>query len=106
MHNLKWRSILPRFKWWQIGYVTFCFDWSFERYSKNQYTEGIIKDGGILQAEQNNQRLKYADNRFELIATVTDVRDDFVIISGLLLSKYDFMSYENRNYKVEMILLI
>ena len=63
---------------------------------RNQYTEGIIKDGGILQAEQNNQRLKYADNRFELIATVTDVRDDFVIIEWSVTSKYDFMSYEKQ----------
>ena len=48
--------------------------------SRNYKTEGYILKTGALLTEQNNQRLKNADNRFYLQATVLSVTKSSVAV--------------------------
>lgn len=66
----------------------------------NQASEGELYANGILKAEENNLRLKYADNRFELQAasrrTGATSNAKTVDITWKVESKYDFESYESK----------
>ena len=66
----------------------------------NQATEGELYANGILKSEENNPRLKFADNRFELqaasrrIGATSNVKT--VGITWKVESEYDFESYESK----------
>ena len=63
---------------------------------RNQDTQGhLIPNDGALMTEQNNRRLKYADNRFHLEASTSLVKDGFVT-KWSISSLYDFADYSDK----------
>jgi hypothetical protein len=66
---------------------------------RDQYTQGVILPDGALQAEQNNRRLHYSDNRFHLGALTHQARQGFVT-RWSVNSLYDFEPYPSQYYTV------
>ncbi len=67
---------------------------------------GEIKAGGYLMAEQDNDRLKYANNRFALEATVQQRQgwlpwqaDEYLEIEWRVNDRWDFNSYKEQQSK-------
>lgn len=59
---------------------------------------GRILDDGRLIAEQNNLRLKYADNRFYLYVDVLERSNNIMKLRWYVTNRYDFAPYPNTNY--------
>lgn len=68
------------------------------RGSRNYKKQGYILKTGALLTEQNNQRLKNADNRFYLQATVNNVTVESANIKWSVESDYDFQPFEKADY--------
>ena len=65
--------------------------------SRDQNSQGVLLPDGALQAEQNNRRLHYADNRFHLEATTHQAGQGFVT-RWSVNSLYDFEPYPSPYY--------
>ena len=67
----------------------------------DQCTKGAIVDNGYLMTEQNNKRLKNADNRFPLFAICTLLQKNPLRVktNWKIESKWDYESYENQRKK-------
>lgn len=65
---------------------------------RSQQTEGILLPDGALQAEQANQRLQKADNRFHLKAFLSPLEDGNLHTRWRVDSVYDFEPFEKKDY--------
>lgn len=66
--------------------------------TRNQSTEGTILRGGYLQAEQNNRRLHYTDNRFRLNASSIMLENGSIKTTWSVQSTWDFASYPSTDF--------
>jgi hypothetical protein len=71
--------------------------------NRNIDTEGRILEDGKLIAEQNNRRLKYADNRFILSAKIEQHKNNMIKLYWYVEGDYNFASYPIDFYSVFQI---
>lgn len=66
--------------------------------TRNQNTQGVIKSRGYLQAEQNNKRLHYTDNRFRLNASSVMLENGSIKTTWSVQNPYDFAGYPSSEF--------
>jgi hypothetical protein len=65
---------------------------------RSQQSQGILLPDGALQAEQANQRLQKADNRFYLKAFLSPLEKEKLHTRWRVDSVYDFEPFEKKDY--------
>jgi hypothetical protein len=70
--------------------------------SRNIDSQGYVKSNGVIFSEADNQRLKYADNRFILNANTTKLSKDKFQTWWSVNNRYDFEPFEKSDKYSEL----
>ncbi len=61
--------------------------------NRNRHTQGYVHSSGLMYAEDHNERLQKADNRFYLTAITNQQTKDSYYTTRSIKNRYDFESF-------------